>query len=88
MSECIVPEIGAKRRWRVKIDLPSEKRRQFILLAEQHQSGVVAGQIFHEHIDIARRREILAQHGAKERQTPDAAIQAKTRDLVRMEPNG
>lgn len=49
----------------MKIDLPLEARGQFILVTEKHQPGMLARQVFDEHIEVACRREIIAQDGAE-----------------------
>ena len=81
LSQYVVSKILAEALRRIQVHLPTEQRRKLLLHAEERQAGNMPRLEFGEHIHVALRTEVLAQHRPKQRQPTNVVTLAKARDL-------
>jgi len=82
--ETFLPEIRAQAWRRVQIHVPAEQRRQLPLYGEERQSRRMAWLKLHQHVHVACRRKVIAQHRSEEGQLLSIPFLERQRPLCRV----
>src|SRR2546428_78390 len=75
-----VPEVAAQGARRVQIDLAPEDCGELILDIDEREARDVTGLELDEYVDVAAWAEVVAEHGAEERQLADVMPLAELSD--------
>ena len=80
LPENLITKISTEESRRVEINPSAQHFRQLDLHAEKRETGRFTLLELDQHVDVAVRAKVVAQHRAEQRQTPDMVALAQLGD--------
>ena len=81
-AENFVAEVGAQALGRVQIDLSLEELAQLVLEGDEAEARGAPRLELDEHVDVALRREVIAEDAPEQREADDAVAPEELGDTI------